>query len=178
MAPARVRWFQTVIVPLGLAVFGLSGCGKGDGLSDYDRMVQGQKGSAATLSSAGAKLQEKQYPLGKAWIVDLSGAEISDDLLKQVKQLGNVADLNLSKTNVTDSHLKVMHDLGLHVLLNRLDLSRTSVTDAGLDHLEGCIFLATLNAKGSKVTPGGAERFKAKRLQDPKAKIKVTAVQL
>lgn len=178
MATSRTRWLPTACLPLGLIALGLFGCGKGDGLSDYDRMVQGQKGSADSLASSGAKMKEKQYVLGKAWVVDLSGVQVSDDILKQVKQLGNVAELNLSKSTITDSHLKVMHDLGLHVLLNRLDLSKTSVTDAALDQLDGCMFLATLNLSGTKVTPAAAERFKQKRLQDPKAKVKVTTVQL
>src|SRR5205814_5593823 len=83
----------------------LLGCGKGDGPSDYERMMQAKQGAADSLATSGAKLQEKQYPVGKGWVVDLRGLTVSDELLRQVKKLGNVAELDLAKTNVTDDQV-------------------------------------------------------------------------
>jgi hypothetical protein len=156
----------------------LSGCSKGDGKSDYDRMMENKQGAATSLASSGAKVQEKQYPIGKGYVVELRNLPITDDLLREVKRLGNIAELDLSRSTVTDDHLKLMHELGLHTLLAKLDLSHTAVTDAGLAHLEGCLFLMELNLSGTKVTPGAVGQFKKAREADPKVRIKTTNVKL
>jgi hypothetical protein len=164
---------------LAAALLVLTGCGRSDGgLSDNDRRMLAIKSGADALRSQGAKLQEKQYPLGMGWVVDLRGMTITDDLLKQVKQLGNIAEIDLANTGVTDDHLKLIHEIGLHVLLARLDLSHTAVTDAAFEHLDGCIFLIELNLTGTKATPAAAERFKANRQSDPRTRIKTTTVKL
>ena len=148
------------------------GCGSKGGPSDYEKMVQAKQGASDALAAAGGKVQEKQYPVGRAFVVELRGATITDDLLRQVKELGNIAELNLSQSTLTDDHLRTMHELGLHVLLNKLDLSHTAVTDAGLEQLDGNIFLAELNLTGTKVTRGAVERFKQKRLTDARVRVK------
>ena len=112
-----------------------------DGKSDFDRMMESKQAASDSLASSGAKFQEKQYPIGRGWVVNLHGLTISDNLLRDVKRLGNVAELDMSKSTVTDDHIRLMHELGLHVVLAKLDLSHTAVTDAALDHLSGCIFL-------------------------------------
>jgi hypothetical protein len=164
---------------LAVAGFAPTGCGGPGGPSDFDRMVEIQKGAADTLATSGAKLKEKQYPpFGSGWAVDMRGLAVPDNLLRQLKQVGNIVELDLSKTNVTDDHLRVMHEIDLHALLGRLDLSGTAVTDAALDHLDGCLFLTQLNLTGTKVTPAAVERFKKKRMTDPRAKIKTTTVKM
>jgi hypothetical protein len=161
------------------ALVALSGCGSSDGLSDNDRRMLAIKNGAEGLRAQGAKLQEKQYSVGTGWVVDLRGLTVTDEMLRQVKSIGNIAELDLSKTGVTDDHLKLMHEIGLHVLLARLDLSHNqAVTDAGLEHLDGCIFLMELNLTGTKVTPAAADRFKRNRAADPKTRVKNTAVKL
>jgi hypothetical protein len=161
-----------------LSAVALSGCTKSDGKSDYERMMEDQKSTATSLSGAGVKVQQKQYPVGIGYVVDLRGLTITDDLLKEVKKLGNIAELDASRSTITDDHLKLMHEIGLHTLLAKLDLSNTAVTDAGLGHLEGCIFLSELNLSGTKVTPAAVSQFKRARETDPKARIKTTNVKL
>jgi hypothetical protein len=159
-----------------LALSLAAGCSDSGGPSDYDKMMAERQGAADTLTGAGAKITQKHYPLGDAWVVDLSGKPVSDNMIRQLKQVGNVAELNLSKTGLTDQHLALMHELGLHLLLFKLDLSHTAVTDAGLGHLDGNLFLSELNLTGTKVTPAGVAQFKKKREQDHKVKIKNTVV--
>ena len=159
-------------------VSSLSGCSSGDGKSDYERLMESKQGAKTSLASSGAKLQEKQYPVGKGWVVDLKGLTITDDLLREVKQLGNIAELNMSGSTVSDDHLRLMHELGLQVLLAKLDLSNTAVSDAGLSQLSGTIFLSELNLSKTKVTRAAAEQFKKSRQSDPKARVKVTNVKL
>jgi hypothetical protein len=169
-----------LIAWIGLAALvALSGCGSSDrGLSDNDRRMLAIQGGADALRNQGAKIQEKHYPVGTGWVVDLRGLTVNDELLRQVKQLGNVAELDLGNTGVTDDHLKLMHEIGLHVLLARLDLSNTAVTDAGLDHLDGCIFLMELNLSGTKVTPAAVQRFNLNRQADPRVKVNPTTIRL
>jgi hypothetical protein len=171
----RSVWSVLSAILIGAAI---SGCSRGDGKSDYDRMMEAKQGAANSLASSGAKFEEKQYPVGKGWVVNLHGLTISDDLLKEVKKLGNVAELDMAKSTVTDEHLRLMHELNLHVVLTKLDLSNTAVTDAALQHLDGCIFLSELNLTGTKATPAGVERFKKSRQSDPKVRIKNTTVKL
>jgi hypothetical protein len=169
-------------VPAALAAFALTvviGCGKQNGgVSDYDKMMAAKQNASTSLADSGVKTAEKQYPLGKAWTVDMRGRSITDDLLRKVKELGTVAEIDLSKSTVTDDHLHLMHELGLHTLLAKLDLSNTAVTDAGLQKLDGCVFLSELNLAGTKVTPGAVERFKKNRQTDPRVRIKNTTVRL
>ena len=162
----------------GAIAVALAGCSKNDGGNDYDRMMEQKQGAATSLAGSGAKTHEKQYTLGKAWVVELRGLTITDGLIQEVKKLGNVAELDMGRSTVTDDQLKLMHDLGLHTLLVKLDLSQTAVTDTGLGHLEGSIFLAELNLTGTKVTPAAAQRFKKTREADPKSRVKVTNVKL
>jgi hypothetical protein len=95
----------------------LPGCGPNDGLSDYDRKVQGEQKVSESLASQGAKVQQKHYPQGSAWAVNLSGLTITDDLLRQVKQLGNVTELDLSKSTITDDQLGLLSELDLNTYL-------------------------------------------------------------
>jgi hypothetical protein len=150
------------------ALLACAGCGPRDGLSDYERMKQGQQSAADTLTGQGAKIKQVDYAQGSAWTVDLSGLTITDDLLKQVKQLGRITELNLSKSTVTDDQLGLIDQLGLDPLLLKLDLSGTGVTDAGFEKLHNLALLSELNLAGTKVTPAAVERFKKNRQTDPK----------
>ena len=161
-----------------IALAGAAGCGGDTGPSDYDKMMAGRKGASDVLTQAGAKVQQKQYPVGLAWVVDLRGLNVTDDLLRRVKDLGNVAELDLGRSTVTDGQLGLIKELGLQVLLTRLDLSQTGVTDAGLDRLDGFIFLANLDLTGTKVTRAAADRLKQRVANDPKSRIKTVNVKM
>jgi hypothetical protein len=154
-------------VAAAAAVLALAGCGRGGGLSDYDRMKQDRQNAAESLKGQGAKLEEKHYPQGSAWSVNLSGLSISDDMLRQVKQLGNVSELDLSKSTVTDDQLGLIAELNIATLVLKFDLSHTPITDAGLERLKNLIVLTEMNLVGTKVTPAGVERFKQRRQSEP-----------
>jgi hypothetical protein len=149
----------------------LAGC-RGDGLSDYDRMKQAQQTAGGSLESQGAKLKEMHYPQGSAWSVNLSGVTITDETIRQVKALGRVSELNLSKSSVTDDQLGLIQQQGLTTLLLKVDLSHTAITDAGLGQLDNLVLLNHLNLTGTKVTPSGVERFRRKHRANPNTKFK------
>jgi hypothetical protein len=181
VAPRRPNPGRPATLPAGVlaaALLGCPGCGQGGGPSDYDKMVQAKQNTATSLAAAGVKTQEKQYPIGTGWVVDMKGVAVTDDLLRQVKGLGSVAELDLSKSTVTDQHLALMREIELYVLITRLDLSHTAVTDAGIDQMGGFIFLSELNLAGTKVTPAAVDRLKAKIRGDHKARLTNPTVKL
>jgi hypothetical protein len=144
----------------------LSGCKKDDGVSDSDRMRAAQQNVAESLASQGAKAEEKTFPQGKAWSVSLRGLTVTDEMLSEVKKLGNITELDLSKSTVTDDQLGVVTSVGLTPLLLKLDLSNTAITDAGLEKLDNLRLLTQMDLSGTKVTPAAVERFKEKRRTD------------
>lgn len=163
------RWLAGPAWAALVLVLTLAGCQqKGDGLSDYERMQQSQKGAAETLRGLGAKIEERHYPQGDAWAVNLSGQTITEDVLKQVQQLGKVSELNLSRSTITDDQLDFVNQSGLVTVALKVDLSHTAVTDAGLEKLTNMVLLRDLNLAGTKVTPAAVERFKQARQEDTK----------
>lgn len=143
----------------------LLGCSR-SAEGDYDRKKKAEQKSVDTLEAQGAKARRVSFPQGEAWAVDLSGMTISDDQIRQMKQLGKICELNLSRSSVTDAQLGLINELGLGVLLLNLDLSNTSVTDAGFEKLSNLKLLSTMNLTGTKVTPEAVERFRANRQDD------------
>ena len=81
--------------------------------------------------------------------------DVNDASLTGLKELGNnVAQLDLSKTDVTDAALKSVAKLERLV---RLDLHQTKVSDAGLKQLSGLKNLRYLNLYGTQVGDAGLE---------------------
>ena len=92
---------------------------------------------------------------------------VTVDLLRKLKEVGNVAELDLSRSTVTDDSLGQMRDIGAAATLFKLDLSHTAVTDAGLEKLEGLPLLVNVTVTGTKVTAAGAEKYKQSRKNNP-----------
>jgi hypothetical protein len=158
---------RAVVLFAALAVL-VPACSKPyDGVSDYDREQQAKQAAADAAKSAGLKMTEKTYPLGKAWVVDMKGMTVTEEHFKRLKEAGNVAELDLSKSTITDNQLGQMRELGAATTLYKLDLTDTGVTDAGLQKLEGLPFLIVLNVRGTKITPAGVERYKSVRKDNP-----------
>src|SRR5205085_9812899 len=122
---------------LALLLLAASGC-KGDGLSDYEREQKKKEAAASAIESAGGKVTTKHYDFGPGRagdgkVVDLHGANVSDDIFANMKLIGPVAELDLSGSTVTDGQLAKLNEKDVGTLLVRLDLSNTAVTDAGLE---------------------------------------------
>jgi hypothetical protein len=163
--PRPIR--RAVILCAALAVI-VPACSKPyDGVSDADREMQAKQAATEAAKSSGLKMTEKTYPQGKGWVVGMKGMTVTEDHFKQLKDAGHVAELDLSKSTITDELLGRMRELGAAATLYKLDLSDTAVTDAGLQKLEGLPFLIVLNVRGTKVTQAGADRYKASRKGNP-----------
>ena len=79
----------------------------------------------------------------------LRGRDLTDDGLADVARLGNVVELNLRDTKITNAGL--VHLKGL-AKLTRLHLERTNVGDEGIANLTKLTTLEYLNLYGTKIT--------------------------
>ncbi len=166
--------FSVLLSFLLLAV--LSGC-KGDGLTDYEREQKKKEENVNSLHNQGAKISEKRYPPhGTGYVVDLSGAQLSDSIFQKLKDLKRVAELDLSKSSLTDDQMGQLNDVAY--LLVKLDLRNTAVTDAGLEKLTNLNVCFNLYLAGTKVTQAGVENFKKQRLARPSTKTKKMTVHM
>lgn len=87
----------------------------------------------------------------------LASDEVTDEIVAKVEALGsNVANLDLSRTGVTDEALSLVASTPNLV---RLNLSQTGIGDAGLKHLSGLKNLRYLNLYGSNVTDAGLKHL-------------------
>ncbi|MFN0128853.1 MAG: c-type cytochrome domain-containing protein [Verrucomicrobiales bacterium] len=77
-------------------------------------------------------------------------------LAKLAPLVGQLADVNLGRTKVTDAGLATLAGAAN---LQRLRLENTAVTDAGLDHLKALEKLEYLNLFNTQVTDAGLEKL-------------------
>src|SRR5437764_10524981 len=129
--PASARRVA-VACSVGLAL-AASGCGKSDSVGAYQKELQMREKAVSSVETVGGKMVEKHYPQMpgvKAWVVDLSGQQLTDATFSQLGRAGYVTELNLSKTNLTDASMKRLNGIaGACMVLN---LSDTDISDAGL----------------------------------------------
>ena len=148
-------------------------------MSDHDRMMMRREAGAKSLQDAGAKAAPSGIKqLGKlTFKVDLSGMQITDALLEKLKGLdGLIAELDLSRSTITDEQIDLVNRVDIGALIAKLDLSHTGITDAGLDKLTNQLVLSELNVTSTKVTAAGVERLKKRRLERPQNFVKTTNV--
>jgi hypothetical protein len=148
-----------------LLVLTSAGCGSG-GPSYYEKQKAIHDNSIDFLKDLGAKFTAKRYPEGTAWLIDMQGMTLADEVVEQLKRVGYVTELNLSKSTITDAQLATINNPAVGGFLLKLDLSKTAITDAGLDNLKDLGLLSTLILTGTKVTAEGIARFKKSRAED------------
>lgn len=155
---------------LAVACLLLPGCGGRDenAPSHYELEVKKQEDAALGLKDVGGEATRKHYPQGSAWAVDLHGARITDGVIADLKKLGHLTELNLSRSAVTDEQLATMSEDKLCNLLLKLDLSHTAITDAGFDKLDKLYIVMDLDLTGTKISAAAIERFRQNRQNDPK----------
>lgn len=162
-----------------LAAAALAGCGpRVGGPSAYEQAQAEQQRVADSLGSKGMKSKRMHYPQGDAWAVDLTGMTITDDVIRKLKELDNVTELNLSQSTITDEQLGQINDQGIGSLVLKMDLSHTGITDAGLQKLTKFFLLNSLNVADTKVTPAGVAQFKKERLTLPNVRMRKPTVKL
>ncbi len=141
-----------------------TGCSNYSGPSEYEQKKQAKQSFMDEVAAQGGNAEQKKFSKygksGQAWSIDLSGATISDDLIESMTTLGPIAELDLSKSSITDEQLIRFDELELGRLVLKLDLSNTVISDAALAELDNFYVLEHLILKDTKATPQGVERFK------------------
>ena len=90
--------------------------------------------------------------------VDLTGKEMSPDILSGIRSLSDLRRLNLSRTEITDeglTNLKKLTDLEF------LGLRETQISDVGLRHLKGLEKLQRLVLGNTQIMGSGFESLNA-----------------
>jgi|GEM_PF-2234498 len=142
----------------------LLGCGVNPGSAPTAQdMIAAQAAAVSTLNAKGT-VEEKSYPLGKGYAVDLSRATITDEDLRHLKTLATVAELNLSGSTISDEQFAKLAwtEYRMNVLY-KIDISETQISDAGLRDVADLNLLAEVKAKGSKISDAGVKAFKDAR---------------
>ena len=158
-------------VAVSIALCMAPGCSRYSAVSEYEQLQQSKKSFGELVVAAGGKAEEKQFAVagasGKAWVVNLAGGKITDELVEELGKLTYVAELNLSKSNVTDAQLLKLDELRVCKTVMNLDLGDTAVSDASFANLKNLHCLAKANLKGTKVTKKGIEDFRKAYLAHP-----------
>ena len=113
-----------------------------------------EMGARVTTSKGTANEPEVTVDLSDCGIHLTTALHVYRDLTRPVR-------LKLGGSRVTDDTLEVLSiTSGPHFApLKGLDLSRTQVTDAGLEHLKGLTKLQSLDLRGTQATDEGAKKL-------------------
>ncbi|MDZ4687761.1 MAG: hypothetical protein SH850_22035 [Planctomycetaceae bacterium] len=180
-SPGRATLAISVAFACGLAL--VAGCGllgpDPNGPGSFAAVSKAAKSAEETLASQGAKLEQKTYPLGTGWVVDLHDKDVNEETFAALKKLGYIAELNLNGTKIADDHTKHFSGEGIGSVLVELDLGKTEVTDEGLKNIKDSLYLTKLNLSGTKATAAGVAQWEQARASDSRIrpefkKVKIT----
>lgn len=148
---------------LVLGVF--CGCSSYPAVSEFEQQELKKKEFLEQVVAVNGTATEKEFSLfnkkGPAWVIKLPGAKITDELVALIPSIGNIAELDLSNSTITDEQLLKLDSekAGRYVLT--LDLSGTPISDSGFGGLKNFYVMQKATLKGSKVTSAGVDRFKS-----------------
>lgn len=160
--------------PLFLAMI-VSGCGlSGGGKSEFEKYQQKENGFIQAVSAAGGKAAKETHTMfgvsKMGWVIDLSGAQITDALIAQIIEAAKfdpIFGMNFSNSKLTNAQLAKL-DAGKALERTvQLDLSETAITSEGLDRLSDLLWISVLNLKGSKVTKESGEKLGERKMANP-----------
>jgi hypothetical protein len=135
----------------------LPGCKRYERTS-YQQEQEKKEEAMNSLREQGATITTKTYPsIGNGYVIDLKGAQITDQTFQNMKELKRVTELDLSKSSLTDDQMDQLNDVAY--ACTSLDLSNTAVTDAGLEKLTNLKVCIYLNLSRTKVTRAAVQRF-------------------
>ena len=107
----------------------------------------------ATLKQQGVAVTEDSFSdEGVEYRVDMSRWKGSDRSLINLRFLGRITTLDLTKSRINDTNI---HWLTAHRHIRAIDLRRTSLTDKALKHLAGLSELTEIDLRDTQVTGDG-----------------------
>jgi thioredoxin-dependent peroxiredoxin len=89
--------------------------------------------------------------------LSLMDCKASDKILDQIHGINSLEELTLWGTQITDEGMKQLKDL---IKLRKLDIHATKIGDAGLQNIAGFKSLQFLNLLGTKITDNGCAHLK------------------
>ncbi len=104
-----------------------------------------------------AELFATRLPFHRLRSIAMSNTDLGDNDVTILRGRNNLTSLHFSSTHLTDDALRTFGTLDS---LELLDLQHTRISDHGLMHLTNLRSLFTVDAKGSLVTPRGANAFR------------------
>ncbi len=135
-----------------------SGCG--DRMTAYERDQAKIAGGKDRLVADGAKVEMRSYPQGDAWVVDLSGKNLTNKTFEALSDLRNIVELDLSKSNFNDEFAPLINDTPIRGYLMKLNLSNTAATDRTLEMLTTTSLLNDLIVENTNITELAINEFK------------------
>ncbi|MHC5060600.1 MAG: redoxin family protein [Planctomycetota bacterium] len=84
---------------------------------------------------------------------------ITDKALEHIKDFKQLKSLRLKDAQITDAGLGKLDESGILAGIEILSLSRTAITDAGLEHLAGAEGLKVLSLEETRITDEGLENL-------------------
>jgi len=113
--------------------------------------------SSAALSEASFNAQASEVREGKSDVIRVAYVAVSDDDLKDLADLdGKLKRLNLSHTTISDAGLSKIAEIGS---LIQLRMASDQISDAGLAVLEKLTALEHLHLIGTPLTDAGLEKL-------------------
>ena len=119
--------------------------------------TEAEKGAIAEIRKSGGQVMELAQNDARLDVAfHLADGKITDESLAPLKNLPQIAQLNLRGREITNAGLVHLKDLKGLV---RLHLEKTKVTDEGLENLKGLENLEYLNLYGTTVTDAGLKHL-------------------
>jgi hypothetical protein len=144
------------------------------GESEYEQVKRKEGAFAEEISKVGGSATKEGKAMhgltAAGWLIDLSKAQITNELLDQIiaaAQTDPVLQLKLAGSTITDEQLAKLDQGNVLQKTVVLDLSNTGITDAGLDKLSNHYIVSELKLKGSRVTSAAAKRLGDRQIANP-----------
>jgi hypothetical protein len=145
-----------------------SGCGwfSSSDPDSYQSVKEQRVRFTDLVTNAGGSTEEKRYPqfgmAETAWVIDLGGATVSDELIDDLigrMKREYISELDFSGSTLTEDQLIKLDEADIGRTLIRLNLSDTGITDSGIDQIDSMKFLVSLNLSGTEVSKAAADRL-------------------
>jgi len=125
--------------------------------ADKPALTDAEKAAVADIKKSGGQVMELAQNDARLDVAfHLADGKITDEQLVPLKNLPQVAQLNLRGREITNAGLVNLKDLKGLV---RLHLEKTKVTDDGLQNLKGLENLEYLNLYGDEITDAGLKHL-------------------
>lgn len=152
-------------------LFLLAGCGFYEGKSEYQKVKEEEQSFSDLVAAAGGSAHKKAVSVpgfqNMGWIIELSGARITEELIEKMIEFNKrapVLQLDLSGSTISDAQLAQLDKNDVLQKVYTLNLKNTAITDDGLDSISDFYVIHELWLQGTTVTTDAVQRLGDKQL--------------